>query len=108
MFVYYINVPLNKNGIEEFEHCEEEMPNVKTFELTKEEYEVLRQPKSLFQRFDEKFGIIIDICEEERIDNDNLSDALKIVNTMLAKHKSEVADKALRKVADSIKEAWNV
>ena len=35
MFVYYINVPLNEKGIEEFETYDEEMVNVKIFELTK-------------------------------------------------------------------------
>ena len=65
MFLYYMNVPLNEMGINEFESYDEEMRNVRTFELTQEEYEALRQPKGLFERFDEKFGTIIDVCEEE-------------------------------------------
>lgn len=102
MFVYYMNVPLNKTGIEEFEGYDEEMPNVKTFELTQEEYDVLRQPKGLFHVFDEKFGIIIDVCEEERIDNEKLNEALQSANKMLNKQKSDIADKAIKKVIDSL------
>lgn len=107
MFVYYMNVPLNSVGIEEFEGYDEELSNVKTFELTQEEYEALRQPKGLFQIFDEKFGIFIDVCEEERIDKDNLREALKNANKMYGKHKNDVTDKAIKKVIDSLECAIN-
>ena len=33
MFVYYINVPINEKGVEELDTYDEEMKNVKTFEL---------------------------------------------------------------------------
>lgn len=105
MFVYYMNVPQNITGIEEFESFDEEMPNVKTFELTQEEYEILRQPKGLFQSFDEKFGTIIDVCEEERIDSDDLEEALQLSNTMLIKQKNDLAIKAIGKVIDSLESA---
>ena len=102
MFVYYMNVPLNKIGIEEFEGYDEEMTNVKTFELTQEEYDILRQPKGLFQEFDERFGTIIDVCEEERIVNENLKEALQSANKMLNKQKNDIAEKAIKKVIDSL------
>lgn len=107
MFVYYLNVPQNKVGIEEFESFDEEMPNVKTFELTQEEYEVLRQPKGLFQIFDEKFGTIIDVCEEERIDSDDLKEALQLAEKMLSKQKNDIAKDAYRKIVDSLECAVN-
>lgn len=107
MFVYYINVPLNEEGIKEFETYDEKMLNVKTFELTQAEYETLRQPNGLFQKFDEKFGTIIDVCEEERIEKTNLSEALQYVNKLLAKHKNELTDNALEKVAESLNCAIN-
>ena len=103
MFVYYINVPLNEAGIEEFETYSEEMPNVKTFELTQEEYEVLRQPKSLFQIFDEKFGTIIDVCEEERIEEANLAEALQLAIKLVEKHSDALIVRATQKVIDSLK-----
>ncbi len=105
MFVYYLNVPQNITGIEEFENYNEEMPNVKTFELTQEEYEILRRPKGLFQIFDEKFGTIIGVCEEERIGSDDLEEALQLANTMLSKQKNDLAIKAIGKVIDSLKSA---
>lgn len=107
MFVYYMNVPLNKDGIEEFERYDEKMPNVKTFELTQEEYEALRQPKGLFQIFDEKLGTIIDVCEEERIDNDNLREALQLANKMYNKNKNLIIGKSVKKVIDSLECAIN-
>lgn len=105
MFVYYINVPLNKTGIKEFENYDEIMSNVKTYELTKEEYEYLRQPKGVFQSFDERFGTIIDVCEEERIEYENLEEALKITNKVFQKQNDKLAERALKKVIDSIERA---
>ncbi len=107
MFVYYINVPLNEVGIEEFDSYDEEMLNVKSFERTQEEYEVLRQPKGLFSIFDKKFGIIIDVCEEERIEKDNLREALQLANKIFDKHKNDITDKAVKKIIDSLKCAIN-
>ena len=102
MFVFYMNVPLNETGINEFDNYNEEMHNVKTFELSQEEYEALRQPKGLIEKFDEKFGTIIDVCEEERIDKVNLAEALQLTNKLLEKHKNETTDRALKKVIDSL------
>lgn len=102
MFVYYMNIPLNETGINELEEYDEDLQNVKTFELTQEEYEVLRKPKGLFGKFDEKFGTIIDVCEEERIDNCNLAEALMYANKFLEKHVNEVSDNGLKKVINSL------
>lgn len=102
MFVFYMHVPLNETGINEFDNYDEEMHNVKTFELSQEEYEALRQPKGLFEKFDEKFGTIIDVCEEERIDKVNLAEALQLTNKLLEKHKNETTDRALKKGIDSL------
>lgn len=103
MFVYYINVPVNDAGIAEFENYDDVMENVKTFELTKDEYEYLRKPGGLFQVYDERFGTLIDVCEEERIENENLKEALRFAYKIFDKCKSEIAEIALRKVIDSLK-----
>nr|WP_027871452.1 hypothetical protein [[Eubacterium] cellulosolvens] len=100
MFVYYINVPLNIKGMREFEAYEDEMPNVKTFELTQEEYEYLRKTQGLFSEFDEKFGTIIDVCEEERISFDDLPEALCIAKEHLKKSKTGKC--AIEKVIESL------
>ena len=102
MFVYFINVPLNEVGMLEFEEYAKEMPNVKTFTLTQDEYETLRQPKGLFQEFDDKFGIFIDVCEEERINEDALKEALQIAKKHLLKRNSEIAKNGILKVIESL------
>lgn len=102
MFVYYMNVPLNESGISEFEGYDEEMSNVKTFSLTQEEYEALRQPKGLFQEFDDKFGIIIDVCEEERINNEDLSEALLTARKRLSRKNEAVTERGIQKVIESL------
>ncbi len=89
MFVYFINVPLNKDGMNEFELYEDEMPNVKTFELTEEDYNVLRKPNGLFSKIDGEVGTIIDICEEERIEIENIPKAIAIVKKYKSKDENE-------------------
>ncbi len=102
MFAHYINVPMNEKGIEEFESYAEEMANVKTFELTEKEYTSLRSGKdSIFSKFDEKLGTIIDACEEERIDLDKLSEAYELVSKH--KPKTDTEKTALSKVRESVK-----
>ncbi len=103
MFVYYLNVPINDSGISEFEGCSEEMPNVRTFELTEDEYLFLRKPNGLFQKFDSEFGTIIDVCEEERLDFVNLLKAIEYTEKAIKKAKQEVKISALSKVKDSLK-----
>ena len=97
-----MNVPLNKNGIKEFDSYDEKMENVKTFELTEKEYSELRKKRGLFQKFDEKLGIMIDVCEEERIDNEKLADALQIANNLLKKQENKVVVQAIKKVINSL------
>ncbi len=102
MFVYYINVPTNEEGIKEFENYDEDMSNVKTFELTEDEYISLRAGEdALFGKFDEKLGTIIDVCEEERIDFDKLLEASDLISNH--KSKTEIEKTALLKVSESIK-----
>lgn len=102
MFVYYINVPLNEEGVYEFEQYDEIMKNVRTFELSEEEYEYLRMPKGLFEIYDVKFGTFIDVCEEERIEKAGLHEALEYAKQMYTETKVEVGKSALCKVIESI------
>ena len=102
MFVYYINVPINEKGVEELDTYDEEMKNVKTFELSSEEYEVLRKPDGLFQKFDNAFGTIIDICEEERINNENLDLAIQFASELRRKRCSDVLKNGLDKILESL------
>ncbi len=102
MHVYYMNVPKNEKGIDEFENYDETMANVETFELTEEEFESLFFGKDcLFKKFDKSFGTIIDYCEEERIEPEDIADAYEMACKYKAR--SEVEKSALKKVIDSLK-----
>ena len=89
MFVYYINVPLNYEGVEEFEAYDEEMKNVKTYELSENEYRVLRKKRGLFDLFDEKLGTIMDVCEEERSSLNQIPESIIIVQDYMKKVKNQ-------------------
>ncbi|SDW58657.1 hypothetical protein SAMN05216391_11193 [Lachnospiraceae bacterium KHCPX20] len=102
MFVYYLNVPVNSEGVEEFESYSETMPDVKTFELTEEEYLFLRKPNGLFQKFDATFGTIIDVCEEERITFEQLPVALELTEYALKIAKDQHEKSAIEKMRDSL------
>ncbi len=102
MFVYYLNVPINDSGISEFEGYSEEMPNVRTFELTEKEYLFLKRPNGLFQKFDTEFGTIIDVCEEERLAFENLPKAIEYTEKAIKKASQEIEISALSKVKDSL------
>ena len=101
MILYYINVPLNDVGVQEFETYDEDMENVKTFELSEEEYMLLRNPGGLFERFDKSFGILIDVCEEERINLSDIDKALEIVDSIPQK-RTDVFKTAIGKVKESL------
>lgn len=83
MFVYNMNVPLNEAGILEFESYNEEMANVSTFELKEEEYDQLRRKGGLFEQFDYRLNTIIDVCEEERIDYNQIPEAILLTESYM-------------------------
>ena len=104
-FVYFINVPLNDDGVHELESCNEELVNVHTFELTGDEYEVLSCKGGLFEQFNEKFGIIIDLCEEEIIELCQLKEAIGLTKEKINKSKNPLEINACYIVLDSLVEA---
>ena len=100
--MYYMNVPLNNKGIKEFDNYDDSMPNVRTFELTKNEFMSLWKTGSLFDVFDKKFDIIIDHSEEERIELENLSEAITVTKNFLKKAKDPIEKAASQKVLESL------
>ncbi len=104
MIVYYINVPLNEKGVIEFEQNDDNMPNVKSYNLTEDEYIALRKKGGLFDKFDDSFGTIIDICEEERINLEDIPKAIMIVE----KYKQKTRDSITLEGAYKILESLNV
>ena len=89
MFLYYINVPLNRLGIQEFENYQEGMPNVRTFKLSELEYNQLRKQNGLFDKFHKAFGIIIARCEDERLNLEDIPRAIRIAENQLKKAADE-------------------
>lgn len=105
MFVYYLNIPLNQTGVEEFESYDDEMPNVHTVELSASEYQLLRRSNGLFSMFDQEFGIFIDVCEEERIELSQLDQAIEMTEKKMKKSRDELETEAINKVLQSLQVA---
>ncbi|MBO4391055.1 MAG: hypothetical protein J5825_09400 [Lachnospiraceae bacterium] len=105
MFLYYINVPLNEEGIREFEAYDEKMAHVKTYELFDEDYALLRKNGGLFDLFDKELGTFIDFCEEERIELDQLDHAILLVQKYLRKSLDERESKACELILESLNTA---
>lgn len=70
-----LNIPLNEKGVYELENSMEDWKNVYTVHLDKEDYLELND---LFDQFNRNFDILIDFCEEERLENKYLSDAVQM------------------------------
>lgn len=107
MFVYYINVPMNQKGIDEFENYESEMPNVQSAELTEDEFYFLRKQNGLFSRFDDECGTIIDTCEEERIEFEYLDNAIQATKDFLKQTSDEKEKKLFNKILELLNLAKN-
>lgn len=106
MFAYYINTPLNAKGVYELENCYEEMPDVYTEELTDEEYMKLSLSEcSLFEEFGKRFDVFIDVCEEERILNSQVQEAMQIVLRKKAKTTDSAEQSGLEKVLRVLEKA---
>ena len=82
-FTHKIMVPNDKRGLDEADGYVEEMADVKLFELSQEEYEDLRKAGGLFDAFDANLGTIIDDCEEDRITEDQVLQAITITKQFM-------------------------
>ena len=100
MIIYNINIPLNDKGISELEEYDEKMQNVMTYQLSENEYLYLRKPGGLFSKFDKAFGTIIDVCEEERLSQEQLNDALELTEKEIKKNDDGLD--ALTKIRQSL------
>ncbi|MCR5719029.1 MAG: hypothetical protein K6F84_00550 [Lachnospiraceae bacterium] len=105
MFVYYLNVPLNETGVQELESYDDELANVKTFELSDMEYESLRKKDGLFERFDSELGTIIDVCEEEVIKTEQIPHAIDILENHLESVKDKTERESCIKIMEALKMA---
>lgn len=105
MYLFCMNVPMNQAGIEEYENYEEDMKNVKTFELSENEFNIANKKGGLFKKFNEAFGIIIDYSEEERIEREDLNEAILIAEKEKSHAESQDEITTMDKVIDSLRYA---
>ena len=79
----FLNVPLNSTGMLEYETNDPVWNNVFTVELSDIEYERLN---SVFNDWNDKFDILIDIFEEETLNQENAQEAMEILERHIEKN----------------------
>jgi len=82
-FTHRIIVPNVKEVVDNAVGYFDELSNVKTFDLSQEEFDDLRKEGGLFDAFDEAFGTIIDDCEEDRIESNEIPQAISVVENFI-------------------------
>lgn len=114
MFAYFINIPTNEKGIHELESFDPDMANVRSFELYEEDYLFLINKNGLFSTFNDKLGTLIDECEEEIINMDQINEAIDITNLFIKKtdipYEKSLYNKILRslEIAKSSNTFWEI
>lgn len=88
--IRYISVPLNNEGLEEYNEGLEESKNIKIFELMEKDFNELYS-KGIFDKINNGCRLLIDDYESEEIKGQNLKIALDISK----KNKCEVLIQAL-------------
>ncbi len=79
----FLNVPLNDAGVIEHDSNDPEWNNVFTVELTNVEYHILWR---VFNDWNHKFHLLIDICEEETLNPENTREAMTILERHIEKN----------------------
>ena len=79
----FLNVPLNDAGMLEYDNNDPEWNNVFTVELTHVEYHILWR---VFNDWNDKFDILIDIFEEETLNPENAQEAMVILERHIEKN----------------------
>ena len=74
----FLTVPLNKNGMIEYDHGVEESPNIQEYLLPIEEFDILDKER-LFDKMNGTCGLLIDDFESEMITSEMLGKCLAII-----------------------------
>ena len=98
-------VPNNKEDLETADGWYQELVDVKRFNLTEEQFEFLLNGNGFLFDLAELTDFFIDYLECARIEQANLSSALKLVNDYNINAKSDDEKKALKIIIDSLKYA---
>ena len=83
--ICFLNVPLNDAGLIEHDSNDPVWNNVFTVELTNVEYNILSH---VFNDWNHKFHLLIDICEEETLNPENTREAMEILERHIEKNNS--------------------
>lgn len=75
----YITVPKNDTGVREYKSLIEESDNLINFTLPEDEYEKLDK-HHVFDILNERFGLMIDICESETVAASQLKQAYQEIS----------------------------
>ena len=81
MHNYYINVPLNEEAMKAYDYMQEP-DNMFSIELTEEEFQEL--DAGLFHDLNRELSVMIQFCEDERIETEQIEQALHIARIRLA------------------------
>ena len=102
----YLNVPLNDAGLIEHDSDDPVWNNVFTAELSHDDYNKLF---CVFNDWNDKFNILIDIFEEETLDPENAQEAMEILKRHIEK-KSDNLDflSAAEKLKSALEKAIEV
>ena len=79
----FLNVPLNDAGMLEYDNNDPEWNNVFTVELSHDDYDKLFY---VFNDWNDKFDILIDIFEEETLNPENAQEAMEILKRHFEKN----------------------
>ena len=94
--VFYIQVPQNREAIKEF--LTGTMSHVKTYVFTEDEAWFLM---TLFDRFNKKFGILIDLYEMDEIKPEHLAEAIEMTKAFAAENAGCQFDDAIKRFTEA-------
>ena len=87
-------VPVDKQGMDDCEYMRYDSDHVESFELTDEEYDEM-WTEGVIHRINKACGTLIDDYEEDRIENEQLVNAITVLNKEKKWDRSQLS-KAIR------------
>lgn len=75
--LYFISVPLNQKGVEEYDYGQENSKNIKEYTIGEKEFDKIYEA-GIFGEINDSCDLLIDAYESEIIKDENLKIALEI------------------------------
>lgn len=105
MFLHFIDDSVVLLSDKEEERSRFSVCGITVFSFTEEEYEYLNQPEGLIDCFNDRYGLMIDYCEEDIIPASKIPDAIGCTEAFLAKAQDDAGKESLRKVLEALEYA---